>query len=69
MEIPFNITVQTRGLLEADDTKLTSKSLLSSHAVNHSRTLHCTHEVHFHSLQITVTTIIIIIIIARAVSK
>ena len=47
VEIPFNITVQTRGLLEADDVKLASESLLSSHAVNHSRTLRCTDEVQF----------------------
>jgi len=45
--MPFNMTVQTRGLLEADrDTLLSSsESLLHSSAVNHSRTLRCADEV------------------------
>jgi len=51
LEIPFNVTVQTRGLLEADDEKLASESSLGSHSqlVNHSRTLRCSDEVQIHS--------------------
>jgi len=49
LEIPFNITVQTRGLMEVDDEKIATESLLSSHTVNHSRTLRCTDEVHCQS--------------------
>lgn len=60
MEIPFNMTVQTRGLLEADDVSVVSQSMLSSYAVNHSRTLRCTDQVLLHSL---ITTVIIIIIV------
>jgi len=47
-EIPFNMTVQTRGLLEVDDEKLSSQSLLTKHSANHSRMLHCTDEVPFY---------------------
>ena len=54
VEIPFNMTVQTRGLLEADDVTLVSQSLLNSYAVNHSRTLRCSDEVLSHSVIITV---------------
>ena len=47
------MTVQTRGLLEADSENVASESLLHSHAVNHSRTLRCTDEVAFHSQHFT----------------
>jgi len=50
LEIPFNMTVQTRGLLEADSEMLASESMLHSSAVNHSRTLRCADEVLSHSL-------------------
>jgi len=39
------MTVQTRGLMEVADEKLSSKSLLVKHSANHSRMLHCTDKV------------------------
>jgi len=48
LELPFNMTVQTRGLLEADtDTIASLSARYSQQPVNHSRTLRCTDEVLF----------------------
>jgi len=64
LAMPFNMTVETRGLLEVDNDNFASNSLLSQQLVNHSRTLHCTREVRSHSRQIIpiITTMKMVVI-------